>query len=231
MTDFHTHILPRFDDGAESEKESVEMLKSLKAAGFERVVLSSHFYSNTCTAESFVKGRQLAFDKLKNAVAHSDVPKLHLAAEVYLTALLFNNENLVPLTIDCKGVMLTELPYDKKYSSVTAENLERLVFNCGLTPVLAHIERYPFLLDKGLLAELFDMGCHAQVNIGAFAGRHRRKLKKLADKGFLFTLGTDAHGMNDIDRINDYLAAAEKTVGKDYLESAFAYTKEKLIQC
>ncbi|MBE6677866.1 MAG: hypothetical protein E7597_03625 [Ruminococcaceae bacterium] len=231
MVDFHTHILPNFDDGAEDVKASVKMLSALKAAGFDRVVLSSHYYSNACAAEDFVKGRQYAFDKLKAAVANEDVPKLHLGAEVYLTSLIFNNEDLIPLTVDGSGVMLTELPYDKKFSATTRENIEKLVYNHGLTVVLAHIERYPFLLDKGLLGELYSMGCRAQVNIEAFCGRHRRKLKKLADKGFLFAFGTDAHSMDDLDCINDYLEAAEKAVGKDYLNSAFAYTKEKLIRC
>ncbi len=231
MVDFHTHILPNFDDGAEDVKTSAKMLGTLKAAGFDRVVLSSHYYSNACTAEDFVKGRQIAFDKLRTAVANEDVPKLHLGAEVYLTSLIFNNKDLMPLTVDGGGVMLTELPYDKKFTATTGESIERLVYNYGLTVVLAHIERYPFLLDKGLLAELYSMGCRGQVNIESFCGRHKRKLKKLADKGFLFAFGTDAHGMDDLYRVNDYLAAAEKAVGKDYLNSAFAYTKEKLIRC
>ncbi len=229
MTDFHTHILPDFDDGALSPAVSLEMLSLLKATGFNNVVLSSHYYSNACSVEDFTEARRKAFDTLLRAVDNKDVPKLHLGAEVYLTSLLFNNEDLMPLTVDGKGVMLTELPYDKKLSSATAENIEKLVFNCNITPVLAHIERYPYLLDAGLLAELFDMGCRAQVNIESFCGRHKRKLKKLAGKGFVFTLGTDAHNVEGIIDIENALSAAEKLVGSDYLNTAFAYTKEKLI--
>ncbi|MBQ3194869.1 MAG: hypothetical protein IJB65_00225 [Clostridia bacterium] len=229
MIDFHTHILPNFDDGAESPAVSANMLMALKAAGFNDVVLSSHYYSNACPVEDFIKARSAAFDSLKPVIADKSVPRLHLGAEVYLTSLIFNNGDLMPLTVNESGVMLTELPYDAKYNTFTAENLERLIFNRSITPVLAHIERYPFLMDKGLLAELFDMGCRAQVNIEAFCGKRKRKLKKLAEKGFVFAIGTDAHGTEDLANIDFYIKAAEDAVGKEYLENAFAYTKEKLI--
>ena len=229
MVDFHTHLLPGFDDGAEEAATAKIMLGALKAAGFNEVVLSSHFYSNERTAEDFVKCRKNAFDVLNAVLEGVDTPKLYLGAEVYLTSLIFNNPDLLPLTVNGNGVMLTELPYDRKFSTVTEQNLERLIYNCGITPVLAHIERYPFLLDKGLLGELFAMGCSAQVNFSAFCGRHKRKLKSLANKGFLFSFGTDTHRVSDLENINAYLAAAEKTVGKEYLEYSFAYTKEKLL--
>lgn len=229
MIDFHTHILPRFDDGAANGEESVLMLSRLKALGFNRVVLSSHYYSNACSAEDFLAKRSKAFELLCSFAEGAELPELFLGAEVYITPLLLNNESLNPLTVNGKGAMLAELPYDKRLSTVTADTLEKLVYNYSITPVLAHIERYPFLLDSGLLAELYSMGCYGQVNLSSFCGRHARKLKKLAKKGFLFALGSDAHCAEDCNGIRAYIDAAEKSVGADYIKASFAYTKEKLI--
>ncbi len=231
MVDFHTHILPRMDDGVKTVEESVKALSELKLCGVNHLVLSSHFYSNECSVEEFTKARDLSYSLLKAHTEGKELPKLYLGAEVYVTSLLFNNESLMPLTVNGNGIMLTELPYDKKLSARDEENLERLIYNCDITPVLAHIERYPFLLDHGLLDELFTMGCRAQVNIGAFDGRHSRKLKKLVKKGFLFTLGTDTHSLNDAYAFAKQLKAAVDAVGDEYINDAFAYTKEKLLKC
>ena len=40
MVDFHTHILPKMDDGSRSSEESVAMLRMLAGQGIKRVVLT-----------------------------------------------------------------------------------------------------------------------------------------------------------------------------------------------
>lgn len=233
MTDYHTHLLPDMDDGVRSAEESVAALTALKGLGFEDVVLSSHYYTHRESAEDFLARRTDRLLQLKRAVEsveNSALPRLHTGAEVYLTSLLFNSEELKSFTVDGGSCMLTELPYDEKLQRTTVDNLERLCYNYGLTPVLAHIERYPYLLDPVLLAELFDMGCRAQVNINPLSWGLKRKLKKLLGKGLVFALGTDTHRAYGLgDRVAKGLKSIEDAFGEGFAEAAGAYTKEKLI--
>lgn len=45
MTDIHSHILFGVDDGSDSVEESILILKKLKSVGFDKVILTPHFYS------------------------------------------------------------------------------------------------------------------------------------------------------------------------------------------
>ena len=43
MIDFHTHILPKMDDGSKSTEESIAMLKMQAEQGIRWVVVTPHF--------------------------------------------------------------------------------------------------------------------------------------------------------------------------------------------
>ena len=43
MIDFHSHIIPNIDDGSRSIEETFNLLKEAKEAGFEGIVLTSHY--------------------------------------------------------------------------------------------------------------------------------------------------------------------------------------------
>ena len=230
MIDYHSHILPCMDDGSQSVEESLAMLDILKKAGFNTVVLSSHFYSNMESLESFLGRRAESYERLEAAAKGKNVPRTVLGAEVYLTSLLFNSRDLSPLTLGDSRIMLTELPYDRTLTAETRANLERLIYNRDITPVLAHIDRYPYLLDKKLLAELFEMGCKAQVNLDGFSGKRRRKLKKLVKSGVVFALGSDSHSPNLLaEGLEANMKSLSHLCGEGFADFACSYTKEILL--
>ena len=43
MIDFHSHILPKIDDGSKSVEETFELLKEAKQAGFDEIISTSHY--------------------------------------------------------------------------------------------------------------------------------------------------------------------------------------------
>ena len=43
MIDIHTHILPNIDDGSRSIEETFNLIKEAQKAGFDKVVLTSHY--------------------------------------------------------------------------------------------------------------------------------------------------------------------------------------------
>ena len=54
MIDIHTHILPNIDDGSRSIEETFNLIKEAKNAGFDSIVLTSHYkpgYYETDTPE------------------------------------------------------------------------------------------------------------------------------------------------------------------------------------
>lgn len=232
MTDFHTHILPGMDDGVATPEEALHILKVLYRAGFTDVVLTPHYYSNREPLESFLQRRKKQTEVLCAAARGTELPRLYSGAEVYLTSLLFNNGDLAPLTVNGNGrFMLVELPWDDKLSPTTLSDLERLVYGVGITPVLAHIERYPHIIKGKSLSALLEMGCRLQTNFGAFAtAAHRRKLKRLADNEQIDALGTDVHRAAGFEtEFETALVAVKDCLGEGFLKGIGKYTKERII--
>ena len=44
MVDFHNHILPRIDDGSQSDSQSLKKLELFAELGVEKIIASTHIY-------------------------------------------------------------------------------------------------------------------------------------------------------------------------------------------
>ena len=42
-TDMHCHLVPKVDDGSKCYEESIECLNTLKAVGYDKVIITPHF--------------------------------------------------------------------------------------------------------------------------------------------------------------------------------------------
>ena len=58
MVDFHTHILPRIDDGATDETTSLQMLNIALKQGISDVVLTPHYYGKESVQDFLQKWRE-----------------------------------------------------------------------------------------------------------------------------------------------------------------------------
>ena len=65
MIDFHSHILPGIDDGAENLEQSDNMIKALMAQGVEHIVATPHYIRHTCGLSEYLDMREKAFESLK----------------------------------------------------------------------------------------------------------------------------------------------------------------------
>lgn len=195
IVDFHTHILPSMDDGATTSEESKTMLESLKAQGVNHVLLTPHFYPTEESMDSFLSRRNTATQTLS---VPSDM-KIAVAAEVRLQSILFNYSDLSPLCIPNTDYMLTELDFSTDFSPELFGELSKLNYNYNITPIIAHIERYPAVFEhKSIIESLIQHECMIQSNItslGMLSPRHRRKLISWMKKGYVHCLGTDCHNM------------------------------------
>ena len=63
LVETHCHILPELDDGARSVEESVHMVQKLQTQGAEKIISTSHYYSDSISLDDFVAKRNAAYEK------------------------------------------------------------------------------------------------------------------------------------------------------------------------
>ena len=173
LVETHCHILPALDDGAPDVQTSLEMIDRLKKQGARAIILTPHYYSDSISLNDFIAKRDRAFNELMQALPQ-DSPVLIPAAEVYISDYIFSNSNLDALKIGNSDYALIEHSFSCRFSESTYNRLRNLYCDYGIKPILAHVERYPSLMnDVGLIDEYIDMGCLIQANVDSFAGSGR----------------------------------------------------------
>ena len=197
--DFHSHILPRVDDGSKSLEQSVQMLRRESEQGVEQVVLTPHFYANHCTMEQFLCRRQDAYDALCAAAAADEtLPRLTLGAEVKLFEGLSQIDQLNQLSIAGTRCILVEFPM-LPWSDWMFRELLRIRRDRNLTPIFAHVDRYmtPWR-SFGIPEKLDQLPVLVQANAEFFLRRAtQKKALKMLYNGQIHLLGSDCHDLKD----------------------------------
>lgn len=202
MIDFHSHILPGIDDGCKNIKESLSVLNIMKEQRIRRILATPHYYAMNENIEAFLKRRKESYESLMEALSKSNddgYPEIQLGAEVYFFRGMSSVENLRELCIEGTDYMLVELPF-REWDSSIFEELENLSIKCGVTPIIAHLNRY---LEFG--NDMYDdyiMSYPIQINTEAFSSFFKaRKWIKYLKKAYYVVLGSDAH--NSTTRVPD----------------------------
>lgn len=194
MIDFHSHILPKVDDGSKSVELSLQMLDASLRQGITHMVATPHFYANRMDPQQFLENRQRAYEALLKQ--GPPAPQLLLGAEVTYYRDMGHSEAIRCFRIESTELVLVEMPFTP-WSERMLEDLKLLRDHQGLTPVLAHVDRYrgreqfpkyaEQLRDEGILCQ-----CNAEAFDGFFSGRWAlRQLRK----GTVQLLGSDCHNM------------------------------------
>lgn len=200
MIDLHTHILPGMDDGAATAELSLAMLRRQAEQGVRVVVLTPHFYRERENVEHFLTRRSRAMARLQAAVdalptaEQERLPRLILGAEVAWRPNMRHWEELERLCIGSTRNMLLELPHSRWNDQVlnTIYNL----LNQGITPVLAHLERYFQPGRRTAVEEIISMGVPIQISTGALHGPIAgRKLVRFVERERNVVLASDCHNL------------------------------------
>lgn len=225
--DFHSHILPCVDDGAKSVEDSIALIENLASQGVTDICLTPHFYTSEISTEDFLSKRNESFELLKGSLPDDLKVNFHLGAEVYITKYLFSSTIDKRICIDGTDYILCEFSYDKKYRENMLNYIENLVYSNSLIPIIAHVERYDWLLkDEKARKELLSMGVLFQTNTISLCDRKFKKklLKMISNKEISF-LGTDAHSMHR--NSPQYFSQAQAVISDklssdflDYIQSA-----------
>lgn len=193
MIDLHSHILPKMDDGSKSLQETMQMLRSSAQQGVTLMAATPHFYADREDPERFLRRRAQSFAQLEQ----EELPvELLLGAEVAYFPGMGRCEALQQLCIGQSKLILIEMPFSNWTDRMIDEILQ-LQAGFGLSPVLAHVERYydaaSLLKYKDLLlGEEVLFQSNAESFLPFFGGKRMMTMLK---KQQIHFLGTDCHGM------------------------------------
>ena len=221
MIDIHTHIMPQIDDGSYNIEESRMLAFTLKEFGFDKLAVTPHFYPHRETVENFLVRRDSAMQTFSKSFPEEEYP---IGCECYLHPNLFHSDDISRLCYSGTNVLLIELSYDMQDGNEMLALVRRLRDTYNVTPILAHIERYPYITkDEKVMREFLDLGCYAQINLKTLtAFFERKRLVDYVEKGYVRYLGTDSHHTPfDADAASKAMNYLKKRLGDNW-QSFFA---------
>lgn len=239
MIDIHSHIVFDVDDGPQDWAESKALLEEAYAQGVRTIVSTSHRRKGMFeTPEDEIAKNFKVVKELAKEIA----PDLRIlyGAEIYHTSDILDKleNNLIPKLNDTRYALIEfsmNTPYREIHNALTN------VLMLGITPVIAHIERYDALENnEKRVKELINMGCYTQVNSSSILkpklfGDTYKFMKKRAryflEKDLVHIVASDMH---NLDSRPPYMKEAYEIVSKKYgLDKArelFILNPEKIIK-
>lgn len=192
MYDIHMHLLPDMDDGPMEVEETREMLEVAYGEGISGVFATPHLMA-------YSGGLSYSF-------VEETIGDLGLEGRVHPGLEVMVDEGTVKLCR--KGIarglgggkyLLCELPMYQE----DGESLNRIlaVRDLGFEVILAHPERYPYIVENPVgLNPFIAAGCLFQVNAWSLVGNKTPGVRsfagELAQRGLLDFVGSDAHSMD-----------------------------------
>lgn len=229
MIDWHSHILPKVDDGSRDIEESKRLLELLAEQGVTTVVATPHFIADNESVPNFIERRNAAYNKLKDYEITSKV-KILLGAEVMYYSGISRLEELRSLCIENTRLLLLEMPI-ATWTEYTVKELIETATTKNIVLILAHVERALKLQSKNTMHRLMGAGVLMQVNASFFTdARTRRKALKLLKKGNIQLVGSDCHNTSERPpEIGKAYEIINRKFGEDFVSSLNEYGKSVLV--
>ena len=195
MTDLHTHILPGIDDGAPDMETALHMLEAEDKQGVNTVALTPHFYRNREHVSDFLIRRANAMARLQNVLKNVEHPQLILAAEVAYAPGMADWTELEQLCYTGTKLLLVEPPMTP-WNDEMFHQLYAIEGRRGITPIIAHFDRYIKMQSKVRIKQLLEMGFPIQVGTASLLRFFERNqaMKLITEYGAVPV--SDCHNMN-----------------------------------
>lgn len=219
LIDLHTHILPGVDDGARNDDQALEMLRAAEADGIQIVAVTPH--AHHVNAGRILEGVERLRELAGKAGIDIEIVPGHEARLAPDLADRYNRKDLLPL--NGTTYQLIELHLFDEWPKHLVERSIGRIQAVGLTPILAHPERYPAVRhDPDWVETLIDRGILMQVNSHSLTGYHGAEARKTAElllrRKLVHLIASDAH--NPARRppvIRAALERAAEIAGNDYV--------------
>lgn len=231
--DIHAHIIPKIDDGSTSNRETVEMLRQAYEAGISTVIATPHYSKGFC--------HYMPDDVKKYCRALERHAQQHIAPEFRIFAgqeILYNEHSLekiqkgkvIPLA-DSSYILLEfepNIPYFDMFRAL------REIAMSAYYPVLAHVERYVCLREKGKVAEIKNLGVMIQMNYAHVDGKWHDKnvqwCRQTLKEGLVDLMGTDMHDSKERGpRIEGALKWMYKHLDEEYVNGLTSLNAKLII--
>ena len=221
MVDLHSHIIWGIDDGSKSKEMTLKMLELAIRGGTKKIVSTPHFLPGHY--ENSIEDIKKEIEKVKDLIKEENLDiEVFSGQEVYYTDNILEhyNNNLIG-TINNSRYMLIEFNMRDFDLEEVITNLYELQLK-GITPVVAHPERYiRFIKNPSLINEFIKEGYIFQLNAGSLTGDFGKEVKNLAEKyinnKIYSVFGSDAH--RDEKRNPNMKNFIEGFKDKSYLEN------------
>lgn len=212
--DMHSHLLPGLDDGLKELQQSIHFIKQLNELGYKKLICTPHILSDLYpnTRETILP----KLDLVREALVKENIPVQVEAAAEYMIdhdfSLLVGKSKRDDLMTINKRYILIEMSY-----LAPSPNFEAVIFEIrmlGLTPILAHPERYSYFHRQFEQYDRFkELGCKLQVNLLSLSGGYGPDVKKAAEKlfkkGMVDFLGTDMHHERHLSGVHEMAASKD----------------------
>ena len=224
MIDIHSHIVFDVDDGPKTIEDSRALLEESYRQGVRTIISTSHRRKGMFeTPEAKIEENFKQVQELAKEIA-DDLTILY-GAEIYYTSDILDKleQGKIPRLADSQYALIEFsmiTPYKEIHTALS--NVLRL----GVTPVVAHIERYHCLEnDEKKVRDLINMGCYTQINSSSVLkpklfGDTYKFMKKRAqfflEKDLVHFVASDMH---DLDLRPPYMQEAYQIISKKYGES------------
>ena len=239
MIDIHSHIVFDVDDGPQSRGESKVLLEEAYAQGVRTIVSTSHRRKGMFeTPEDKIAAN---FSEVKQ-LAQEIGPDLTIlyGAEIYFSgdALEKLEKDLIP-RLNGPRYALIEFSMNTPYRDIHSALSKILLL--GITPVIAHIERYHALENnEKRVKELINMGCYTQINSSSvlkpklFGDTHKFMKKRAAyflEKNLVHVVASDMHNLdNRPPFMKEAYELITKKYGRDRARDLFETNPAKILR-
>ncbi|SEI62818.1 protein-tyrosine phosphatase [Streptococcus sp. 45] len=221
MIDIHSHIVFDVDDGPSTIEESLALIGESYRQGVRTIVSTSHRRRDLFkTSEEKIFAN---FKQVKEAAEakYDDLTILYGGELYYNNALLDKLEHhKVPRMADTQFALIEfsmTTPWKEIHEAVNK------VLMLGVTPIIAHIERYNALENReDRVRELINMGCYTQINSAhvlkprLFGDKYRvfkKRARYFLEKNLVHIISSDMHNLGPRP---PYMDQAREIITKDF---------------
>lgn len=181
-TDFHNHLIPGVDDGAQSVDEALEAVEAFRRDGVTCIIATPHIDASVTLDERALAARlgqidegwRLLTDAVTNHFADVTIARgCELALDVPVP-----NLNDPRLRLNGGRFFLMEFPF--MTVPPRAASVVGTLRGTGYVPVIAHPERYQGVRGAEAIRSWREQGARLQVNGGSLLGRYGERPRQLA---------------------------------------------------
>lgn len=235
MTDLHTHILPGMDDGSPDVETSLALLRTEHEQGVHMVALTPHFYRDRESPEHFLERRQRAAECLLESLSklsaeeRETYPQLTLGAEVAWLPGMADWLELPKLCYFKTKYLQLELPF-YPWNDEMFHQIYSMMSRTGLTPVIAHLDRYFECQHSRQIDELLDLNVPFQLSAESLLHFSTRgKALSLLQRHETRLLISDCHSLHRRPpNIGMALDVIRKKLGEETVQSISYHTDSML---